>query len=197
MFFLFVFIIILVIIGLIIIIHTSRVGIEVQNLIIDTEQPQGKKINEESKINVYILIFGKIKIFKNNVKNMKRPDFKIKNKNIDIKILQDKDLKINYKSLLKNIDLDIEKIDLNAQIGTEDAVLTAILVGIISSILGILIKKPKYQVIPIYTNKNFIKIRLDGIFSIYLMQYIYKLIFEHFAHLGPVLKCAKLKRWRI
>ena len=108
MFFLFVFIIILVIIGLIIIIHTSRVGIEVQNLIIDTEQPQGKKINEESKINVYILIFGKIKIFKNNVKNMKRPDFKIKNKNIDIKILQDKDLKINYKSLLKNIYLDIE-----------------------------------------------------------------------------------------
>ena len=86
MFFLFVFIIILVIIGLIIIIHTSRVGIEVQNLIIDTEQPQGKKINEESKINVYILIFGKIKIFKNNVKNMKRPDFKIKNKNIGTKL---------------------------------------------------------------------------------------------------------------
>ena len=191
MFFLFVFIIILVIIGLIIIIHTSRVGIEVQNLIIDTEQPQGKKINEESKINVYILIFGKIKIFKNNVKNMKRPDFKIKNKNIDIKILQDKDLKINYKSLLKNIDLDIEKIDLNAQIGTEDAVLTAILVGIISSILGILIKKPKYQVIPIYTNKNFIKIRLDGIFSIYLMQYIDKIIFEKVWHLGQKRKSYK------
>lgn len=191
MFFLFVFIIILVIIGLIIIIHTSRVGIEVQNLIIDTEQPQGKKINEESKINVYILIFGKIKIFKNNVKNMKRPDFKIKNKNIDIKILQDKDLKINYKSLLKNIDLDIEKIDLNAQIGTEDAVLTAILVGIISSILGILIKKPKYQVIPIYTNKNFIKIRLDGIFSIYLMQYIDKIIFEKVWHLGQKRKSSK------
>lgn len=191
MFFLFVFIIILVIIGLIIIIHTSRVGIEVQNLIIDTEQPQGKKINEESKINVYILIFGKIKIFKNNVKNMKRPDFKIKNKNIDIKILQDKDLKINYKSLLKNIDLDIEKIDLNAQIGTEDAVLTAILVGIISSILGILIKKPKYQVIPIYTNKNFIKIRLDGIFSIYLMQYIDKMIFEKVWHLGQKRKSSK------
>lgn len=191
MFFLFVFIIILVIIGLIIIIHTSRVGIEVQNLIIDTEQPQGKKINEESKINVYILIFGKIKIFKNNVKNMKRPDFKIKNKNIDIKILQDKDLKINYKSLLKNIYLDIEKIDLNAQIGTEDAVLTAILVGIISSILGILIKKPKYQVIPIYTNKNFIKIRLDGIFSIYLMQYIDKMIFEKVWHLGQKRKSSK------
>ena len=191
MFFLFVFIIILVIIGLIIIIHTSRVGIEVQNLIIDTEQPQGKKINEESKINVYILIFGKIKIFKNNVKNMKRPDFKIKNKNIDIKILQDKDLKINYKSLLKNIDLDIEKIDLNAQIGTEDAVLTAILVGIISSILGILIKKPKYQVIPIYTNKNFIKIKLDGIFSIYLMQYIDKIIFEKVWHLGQKRKSSK------
>ena len=80
---------------------------------------------------------------------------------------------------------------MNAQIGTEDAVLTAILVGIISSILGILIKKPKYQVIPIYTNKNFIKIRLDGIFSIYLMQYIDKIIFEKVWHLGQKRKSSK------
>ena len=85
-------------------------------------------------------------------------------------------------------------IDLNMQIGTQDAAITAILTGIISSMLGIIIKKPKYEIIPIYSNKDFIKFRLEGIFSIYLMQYIYKCIF---AHLGPVLKCAKLKRWRI
>ena len=75
---------------------------------------------------------------------MKPPNFKIKNTDIDIKILKGKDLVINYKEMLKNIDVDIKMFDLNMQLGTQDAAVTAILVGIISSILGIIIKKPKY-----------------------------------------------------
>ena len=169
-------------------------GIEIENLIINTEANKGDKINKESKIYVYLVLFGKIKLFKKDVKNMKPPKFKIKNTDIDIKILKGKDVVINYVEMFKNIDIDIKMIDLNMQIGTQDAAITAILTGIISSMLGIIIKKPKYEIIPIYSNKDFIKIRLEGIFSIYLMQYIYKCIF---AHLGPVLKCAKLKRWRI
>ena len=191
MFFLFVLVFIVI---LAIAVHTSRVGIEVQNLIINTEENKGDKINKESKIYVYLVLFGKIKLFKKDVKNMKPPKFKIKNTDIDIKILKGKDVVINYVEMFKNIDIDIKMIDLNMQIGTQDAAITAILTGIISSMLGIIIKKPKYEIIPIYSNKDFIKIRLEGIFSIYLMQYIYKLIFAHFAHLGPVLKCAKLKK---
>ena len=42
----------------------------------------------------------------------------------------------------------------------------------------LIIRKPKYEVIPIFANKNFIKIKLDGIFSINLMQNIYKTILE-------------------
>ena len=185
MFFLFI-LAILVIIG--VAIHTSRIGIEVENLIINTEAPKGEKINKESKIYAYLLIFGKIKLFKKDVKNIKPPNFKIKNTDIDIKILKGKDLVINYKEMLKNIDVDIKMFDLNMQLGTQDAAVTAILVGIISSILGIIIKKPKYEIVPIYSNRNFIKIKLNGIFSIYLMQYIYKLIL---VHLGPVLKSNK------
>ena len=185
MFFLFI-LAILVIIG--VAIHTSRIGIEVENFIINTEAPKGEKINKESKIYAYLLIFGKIKLFKKDVKNIKPPNFKIKNTDIDIKILKGKDLVINYKEMLKNIDVDIKMFDLNMQLGTQDAAVTAILVGIISSILGIIIKKPKYEIVPIYSNRNFIKIKLNGIFSIYLMQYIYKLIL---VHLGPVLKSTK------
>ena len=185
LFFLFI-LAILVIIG--VAIHTSRIGIEVENLIINTEAPKGEKINKESKIYAYLLIFGKIKLFKKDVKNIKPPNFKIKNTDIDIKILKGKDLVINYKEMLKNIDVDIKMFDLNMQLGTQDAAVTAILVGIISSILGIIIKKPKYEIVPIYSNRNFIKIKLNGIFSIYLMQYIYKLIL---VHLGPVLKSNK------
>lgn len=175
MFFLFVVIACLLILFLTI--HTSRIGIEIQNLKIDTEKPKGEKINEESKIYVYLLIFRKIKLFKKDVKNMKMPKMEVQNKDIDIKILKNKYLKINYIELLQNIDVDIKKMDLYSQIGTQDAALTAILVGTISSILGVILRKPKYQIVPIYSNKNLLKIKLNCIISVYLMQYIYKLIF--------------------
>lgn len=177
-FFIFLTIVIILIIIIGIAIHTSRIGIDIKNLIINTENPKGKKINEESKIYVYLLIFGKIKLFKKDVKKMKQPDLKLEkgNMDVDIKILKNVELKINYKELLQNIDIDIKEIDLKAQIGTQDAALTAILVGIAASILGIIIKKPKYQVHPIYSNKNVLKIKIECIISIYLMQYIYKLI---------------------
>lgn len=180
MFFFFIFgsitIILIIIVG--IAIHTSRIGIDIKNLTINTENPKGKKINKESQIYVYLLVFGKIKLFKKDVKKMKQPDLKLEKgkMDVDIKILKNVELKINYKELLQNIDIDIKKVDLKAQIGTQDAALTAILVGIASSILGIIIKKPQYEVHPVYANKNILKIKIECIISIYLMQYIYKLI---------------------
>ena len=189
MFFLFIFIILIIIAFAV---HTSRIGIEIENLIIDTEADKGKKINKESEIYVYLLIFGKIRLFKKDAKNMKPPNFKIKNTDIDIKILKGKNLVINYVEMIKNIDIDIKKIDLNMQIGTQDAGVTAIIVGIISSILGIIIKKPKYEIVPVYSNRNFVKIKLDGIFSIYLMQYIYKLILHVWDRFSAV---QKMHRW--
>lgn len=171
MFFLFILFIVL---SLGLAIYTSRIGIEVENLIIDTESKE--KINQESKIYVYLLIFKKIKIFKKDIKNMDLKKLKFQNKDIDIKFLKNKDLKINYKELLQNIDVDIEQIDLYIQIGVEDAAITAILVGFISGILGVILRKPKYQIVPIYSGKNLIKIKLDGIFTIDLMHYISKVI---------------------
>ena len=58
----------------------------------------------------------------------------------------------------------------------QKAGITAILVGILAGILGIIIKKPRYQILPIYANRNLLKINLNGIFTIYLMHYIYKII---------------------
>ena len=186
-FFIFGIVIVLLIAGLAI--HTSRIVLEVENLIINTEMPKGEKVNEQSKIYVYILIFGKIKLFKRDVRNM--PKFKLRNKVMDIKILKNKDFNINYKELLQNVEIDVKKIDLYVQISTQDAALTAILVGIISSILGVILRKPKYQIIPIYSNKNSLKIKLDGIFSVYLMQYIYtrKKDRKYPVSNGPMLKC--------
>ena len=171
MFFLFILVIFTI---LIIAIHTSKIGIDIKNLIIDTDAEE--KINEDGKIYVYLLLFNKIKLFRKNVRNIPMKDVKFETSDFDIKIFKNKDIKINYLELIQNINIDIKNIDLNVNIGTEDAGITAILVGILAGILGIIIKKPKYQVLPIYANRNLLKINLNGIFTIYLMHYIYKFI---------------------
>ena len=181
MFFLFI-LISLIILG--IAIYTSRIGVEIENLQIDTQQPKGQKINKESRIYIYLLIFNKIKLYKKDIRNMDKQNIKFQKKDIDIKFFEDRDIKLDYKQLLEKIDIYFEKIDLNIQLSTEDAVLTAILTGIISAGLGIILKKPKYEVIPIFSNKNFLKLKLDCIFSLHLMQYIYKLMSNKIRDLG-------------
>ena len=181
MFFLFILLFFLV---LSLAIYMSKVGVEIRNLIIDTEEPKGHKLNQESNIYIYLLIFGKIKLFKRDVRHINKQNIKFLNKDIDIKFLKGKDLKINYKDLLQKIDIYFDEIDLKLQIGTEDAALTAILTGIIGALFGVIIKKPKYEIIPIYANKNFLKIKLDCIFSVHLMQYIYKLVSNKKKNLG-------------
>ena len=171
MFFLFILVIFTI---LIIAIHTSKIGIDIKNLLIDTDAEE--KINEDGKIYVYLLLFNKIKLFRKNVRNIPMKDVKFETSDFDIKIFKNKDIKINYLELIQNINIDIKNIDLNVKIGTEDAGVTAILVGIFAGILGIIIKKPKYQILPIYANRNLLKINLNGIFTIYLMHYIYKFI---------------------
>lgn len=171
MFFLFILVIFTI---LIIAIHTSKIGIDIENLIIDTDAEE--KINEDGKIYVYLLLFNKIKLFRKNVRNIPMKDVKFEASDFDIKIFKNKDIKINYFELIRNINIDIKNIDLNVKIGTEDAGITAILVGILAGILGIIIKKPKYQILPIYANRNLLKINLNGIFTIYLIHYIYKFI---------------------
>ena len=181
MFFLFILVIFTI---LIIAIHTSKIGIDIKNLIIDTDAEE--KINEDGKIYVYLLLFNKIKLFRKNVRNIPMKDVKFETSDFDIKIFKNKDIKINYLELIQNsleyitkkyyTNIDIKNIDLNVKIGTEDAGITAILVGILAGTLGIIIKKPKYQILPIYANRNLLKINLNGIFTIYLMHYIYKFI---------------------
>ena len=90
MFFLFLFITLLIVVG--IAIHTSRIGIDIENLIIDTEQPKEKMINEEGKIYVYLLLFGKVKLLKKNVRTINKEDLKFKKPNF----------KINYIELVRN-----------------------------------------------------------------------------------------------
>ena len=103
LFFLFSFFIIILLTIIIFAIKTAKIEIEIKNLWINTEEPEGKKINKNSKIYVYVLFFKKIKLFKKNMRDIKNLDLKLKNKKIKIELLKNKDLKINYKELLNNI----------------------------------------------------------------------------------------------
>lgn len=162
MFFLFIFIIVIAFIALAVL--TSKIGIDVKKLEYDT-----KTKNNVVKIYVYLLFFNKIKILRTDINKIK---LKIKKEKLDIKLFQKNKLGIN---IVKSLGLKIKKIDLLIEIGTEDSALTAILVGVLSSILGITIKMPKYVVKPVYNN-NIFKIKLNGIFTLNLMQYIYSQI---------------------
>ncbi|MCI9064069.1 MAG: DUF2953 domain-containing protein [Clostridia bacterium] len=64
--------------------------------------------------------------------------------------------------------------------GTEEASLTAILIGLMSSILGIALRnkiqnqdKIKFYTIPVYQDKNFLKIHFNSIFRINMIHIIY------------------------
>ena len=162
MFFLFLLIVLLI---LSFAVYTSRIGVQIENLRIDTEKPKGEKFNKDSKIYIYWLFFGKFKLFKKNIRNFDKQKIKFQNKDLDIKFFKDRDIKIDYKDLLQKIDIYFNRIDLNVQLSTQDAALTAILTGIVASGLGIIIRKPKYEIIPIYANRNFVKIKVDCIFS--------------------------------
>ena len=174
------FFILLFFILVVIVILNSEVQIEIYDLDISTNRKE--KIKQNYKTCIRLILFNKIKVFKINIK-------KFKNKKININIFLDKinadkenaNKKELIQSILKNLNelrIKIIKADLKVELGTEDAALTAISVGIIGSILGFLLKKQKFQVLPIYKQKNILNIKLNCIFRVNLMHYIYKTILK-------------------
>ena len=56
--------------------------------------------------------------------------------------------------------------------------MTAISVGIISTILGIILKRQKFEILPVYQEKNVLNVKFNCIFRINLIHYIYKTILK-------------------
>lgn len=181
-------IITLFITSIIVAILTSRIKIELEN--IDFFTSRKKKVKEGYKLKVSIFIFNILKVvnidlakidiskIKNNKKVQKiNQKMKEKGPKADIKILN----KI-LKTIQKN-DIKIENLNLKLEIGTEDAAVTSFIIAGISGILGILLKsninhKNKFEVLPIYTNQNLIRLNLDGKFTINLGKFVRKIIKE-------------------
>ena len=101
------------------------------------------------------------------------------NKLLNSKILtQYKSINLNLIKEWKHIfqKMDLEKINLNLKLGTEDASVTAYIIGVISAFTGILlskrVSKPTYLIEPIYRDKNYIYLSINCIIAIKLVHII-------------------------
>lgn len=166
-----IFIILVIAIIIIRIFLTLNIKIEIKNLKILLPLKSKNIINKESEIWLKIYVLKKIKIAQINLKKIKTDNQKFKERMNKFK----KNIKIGFnKNILKyikNVNYGIEKLNLNILIGNEDAAITAISIGAISSLIGIFLKNKitniensKFTVLPIY-NTNILKIELDGIFA--------------------------------
>jgi len=156
-------------------------------LIIDVKEFEvvNKKV-EKFKIVISLALIGKIKWLKITIDNNRMQKLKnnaktnFLNKLLDTKILKKfKSIgKIKeWKQVLKQLKKwSIENVKINASIGTENPAVTAITVGTISAILGIILaqitKTPQYEIKPIYKDKNYIYLSINCIISIKLVHII-------------------------
>ena len=168
------------------IVLTSKLDIRIINLMIDSQNE--KHIHDKYKIIIKLKIFETIPIIrftltKNKLKKiqqllkvneriqqLEKDIWENKNK-FDIQMI--KGLQEFSKSIY------MEKLDLAIELGTENALLTSMLVAIFSTILSIVFSKIRvkeknivYEVKPIYQNENSIKIEISGIFQIKMIHII-------------------------
>ena len=164
-----IFLIFAIIIILLKIFFSINLKLEIENL--KLELPKNKITNKDSKVSLKIYILKKIKIAEINLKKIDLKSDKVKNRLQN----QFKGNKFNLDTvkLISKVNYIIEKLNLKVYIGTEDAAITAIGVGIGYTIISNLLKDKildcrniKYEILPIYKNKNVFKLQLDSIITL-------------------------------
>ena len=136
------------------------------------------KMNENGKITIRFTILNKIDLFKftTNINRFKLPESKNKYDKIKNHIVKNNSIKI--KDIQKKLKVKYEIINLNIEIGEENAAITAILTGVVTSVVSIIIgkyfsdiKEITWNVHPIY-NMNILKLSLNGIISVKVLHII-------------------------
>lgn len=181
MFFLY-FLLVLILVLAIFIVFTT-VKIEILNVKFSSKKTNERYLNKDYQITLKLYIFRNINYFKININKPKIKNEKIRNniKNIQTKVITEKNNNKKITEILKS--LKIEKINLQIEIGLEDAALTAISIGTISSAVAILLSKYVeknnnfWKIVPIYQDRNIINVSLNSIISLRLIHIIYLLTY--------------------
>lgn len=179
--------IIILLLSIFIILLNSTIQIQIKNLKLGNRQinnPKTLKDKYEVKILIYFLEKIPILYLKLNNKKMRKIYSSKQLEKIDFKKIKNK-VNINKYILQILKQLKIKQLKLIIDIGSQDAVLTAYIVGILSSLIGIIlphitnqkdIKNCIYIVNPIYKNENKYNISLDSIIQIKIVHIIYSML---------------------
>lgn len=171
--FLFILLIIAILINVIILL--SKIQIQIKNVHFNSSKPK-EKLDANYKIIIIVYILKKIPILKINVTQSKLKKLKLKEKvrQAEIDIIQNKkkiDKEIVHE--LRKIKVQIKYWNLELLLGTEDAKITALIVGYLSICLGIYLNKKiskhenkKFSIQPVYIGQNILKLIFEGIFEI-------------------------------
>ena len=186
-----VFFIILFLILCILLITFSTIKINIQKLNFNNEEVNSA-LDYSFFIELYFL--DKIKIFSLMI-NPEKLEKLNKKMNLETKIKQVNFSKIKnelpnkneIKELVKKLKIKLDEFHLILQIGTEDVIITSAIVTGIASILGIILakliknyndEKYRYEIMPVYKNKNMVKLSFDCIIKvkmIHIINIIYRL----------------------
>ena len=165
---------------------TSKIEIKLMPFILDSKK--SKYVDDQSKVIIKLKLFGNVPIIKFAITNKKlkrlQKSFKMNEKieKIEKDIIQNKDkIDVRLLAVAKEIwkSIEIKKLELAMELGTENAFLTSMLVAILSSVIAIGFSRTNvkekdvlYEIKPIYTNQNFVKIAISGIFQIKMVHII-------------------------
>ncbi len=157
---------------------------------IRAEKVEVSNLNEEHKIKydykVYLELyfFNKLKILSIKIDKDKinKLDIKDKIKNVNFrKVKNDVLNKEELKEIIKTLNIDLVKLNLKIELGTIDVIITSGIIAIIGATLGITLahvikeynkEKLKFEIYPIYQNKNLIKMSLNCIIKVKMVHII-------------------------
>lgn len=167
--------------NIILIIYFSNIQVEINNFKFSSGTKE--HVNNDYKVLIKWRVLGRLTIKKILItqKKLRKINIKDKMKNIDFEKFKNANIldKKNIRAL-KNLNIEIKKLNLYIDIGTENAMLTSIIISTISTLISIIVNKKvkdysdaKYIVNPIYINKNIINIIFSGIFELKIRNIMY------------------------
>ena len=172
---------------LIIILMIITIRIKIKFIDFEFNSQNKEHLNKNYKIEITIYTFNFIPISKLKITN-KKINKALSNEKIrkaiseqKTKIIENrKDIDLKSIKEIKNIKIEIDEMNLNISLGTEDAAITAFIIPIISTIIAMILSqnvqkyndKQIFSILPIYINQNFINVEFSGIFQIKMIHII-------------------------
>lgn len=172
---------------IIIAIASLKIRVNFKDIQISNINERGEKVKLKNhyNINIELFIFKYIKIAKvkfNNEKvskSIRKMKYKIEDIGIEKEIKKEIKNRKQIIKAFKHLNLKLEKLNFNLEIGTEGIISTIGVFTIISTLVPILIRnnadKVEYKIAPIYNIGNVINFWANGISEVYLVHIIYAL----------------------